>query len=108
MLRRVMISELPITSRKWRKYSQYVIQRPQLTEEEREKFEDQKKRREMGEEIPAEDLMKEPEPYEERLYKLDEFEDEGHAFEEFLLSIVDFQDVVKAKTEQWRAQIQGL
>ena len=41
-------------------------------------------------------------PYEERLYKLDEFEDEGHAFEEFLLSIVDFQDVVKAKTEQWK------
>lgn len=108
MLRRVMISELPITSRKWRKYSQYVIQRPQLTEEEREKFEDQKKRMEMGEAIPAEEQMKEPEPYEERLYKLDEFEDEGHAFEEFLLSIVDFQDVVKAKTEQWRAQIQSM
>ena len=37
MLRRAMISELPITSRRWRKYAQYVIQRPQLTEEEREK-----------------------------------------------------------------------
>jgi hypothetical protein len=102
MLRRIMISELPITSRKWRKYSQYVIQRPQLTEDEREKLEDQKKRIELGEAIPSEERMKEPEPYEERLYKLDEFEDEGHAFEEFLLSIVDFQDVVKAKTEQWK------
>ena len=62
----------------------------------------------MGEAIPAEELIKEPEPYEERLYKLDEFEDEGHALEEFLLCIVDFQDIVKAKTEQWRAQIQAL
>lgn len=105
MLRRVMISELPITSRKWRRYSQYVVQRPQLSEEEKEKFEDQQKRIEMGEAIPAEELIKEPEPYEERLYKLDEFEDEGHALEEFLLCIVDFQDIVKAKTEQWRAQI---
>ena len=108
MLRRVMISELPITSRKWRRYSQYVVQRPQLSEEEKEKFEDQQKRIEMGEAIPAEELIKEPEPYEERLYKLDEFEDEGHALEEFLLCIVDFQDIVKAKTEQWRAQIQAL
>jgi hypothetical protein len=35
-------------------------------------------------------LIKDPEPYEERLYKLDEFEDEGHALEEFLLSLMDF------------------
>lgn len=37
MLRRVMISELPITSRKWRRYAQYVVQRPQLSEEELDK-----------------------------------------------------------------------
>lgn len=90
MLRRAMISELPIASRKWRRYAQYVVQRPQLTEEEKEKQEEQQKRVELGEEIPAEELIKDPEPYEERLYKLDEFEDEGHALEEFLLSLMDF------------------
>ena len=37
MLRRAMISELPITSRKWRRYAQYVVQKPQLTQEEKEK-----------------------------------------------------------------------
>jgi len=40
MLRRAMISELPITSRKWRRYAQYVVQTPQLTVEEREKREE--------------------------------------------------------------------
>lgn len=52
--------------------------------------------------MPAEELIKDPEPYEERLVKLDEFEDEGHALEEFLLSLMDYQDVVKAKAEKWK------
>ena len=39
------------------------------------KKEEQEKRIELGEEIPEEELIKEPEPYEERLYKLDEFEE---------------------------------
>ena len=107
MLRRAMISELPIASRKWRRYAQYVVQRPQLTEEEKEKQEEQQKRVELGEEIPAEEMIKDPEPYEERLYKLDEFEDEGHALEEFLLSLMDFQDIVKAKAEKWKDAITG-
>ena len=37
MLHRAMISELPITSRKWQFYAQYVIQRPMLTDELKEK-----------------------------------------------------------------------
>lgn len=102
MLRRAMLSELPITSRKWRKYAQYVVQRPQLTEDEREKREEQRKRMELGEDIPEAELIKEPEAYEERLYKLDEFEDEGHALEEFLLSLNDYQDLAKAKAEKWK------
>lgn len=105
MLRRAMISELPIASRKWRRYAQYVIQKPSLTDEEKEKQEEQQKRIELGEEIPEDELIKDPEPYEERLEKLDEFEDEGHALEEFLLSLMDFQDVVKAKTEKWKQSI---
>jgi len=108
MLRRAMISELPIASRKWRRYAQYVVQRPQLAEDEREKLEEQQKRIELGEAIPEEDLIREPEAYEERLYKLDEFEDEGHALEEFLLSLMDFQDVVKAKTEKWKESVDSL
>ena len=108
MLRRAMISELPIASRRWRRYSQYVINRPKLTEEEMEKKEEQEKRIELGEEIPEEELIKEPEPYEERLYKLDEFEEEGQALEEFLLSLMEYQDVVKAKAEKWKEAIQAM
>ena len=90
MLRRAMISELPINSRKWRKYVQYVVQRPPLTDDEREKLEEQQKRLEQGAEIPEEELIKEPEPYEEQLAKLDEFEEEGKALEEFMISLIDF------------------
>ena len=85
-----------------------MIQRPQLTEEEQEKKEEQQKRQDLGEEIPAEDLIKDPEPYEERLYKIDEFEDEGQALEEFLCSLVEYQDVVKAKAEKWKDAIGGM
>jgi len=107
MLRRAMISELPITSRKWRKYAQYVVQRPELTDELKEKQEEQQKRIDLGEAIPDEELVRDPEPFEERLYKLDEFEDEGHALEEFLLSLMDYQDVVKAKAEKWKQSLAG-
>jgi hypothetical protein len=41
MLRRAMISELPISSRKWRRYAQYVVQTPALSEDEKEKKEEQ-------------------------------------------------------------------
>ena len=38
--KRIMISELPLNTRKWRKYTQYIIRRPQLTEELRVKKEE--------------------------------------------------------------------
>lgn len=108
MLRKVMISELPIVTRKWRTFSQYVVQRPQLTDEEKEKQEQQAKRIEAGEVIPSDELIRDPEPYEERLYKLEEFEEEGDAFEEFLCGLIDYQDIVKAKMENWKAQVAAL
>jgi hypothetical protein len=37
LTKRAMISEIPIVSRKWRKYAQYVISRPQLSIEDKEK-----------------------------------------------------------------------
>lgn len=40
------------------------------------------------------------------MVRLDEFEDEGNAFEEFLLSLNDLQDIVKAKQEKWKEQVQ--
>lgn len=59
----------------------------------------------LGELIPDHDLIKDPEPYEEKLIKVAEFENEGKAYEELLLSLVDYQDVVKAKTDKWKLQI---
>ena len=69
-----MISELPLNTRKWRKYTQYVIRKPQLTEELKVKKEEQEKRMALGEKIQEQDLIKEPEPYEERITKFEEFE----------------------------------
>ena len=40
LVRRAMISELPITTRKWRNYAQYIIQRPQLTDEQKDIMEE--------------------------------------------------------------------
>lgn len=59
----------------------------------------------MGEKIPESELIVDPEPFEERMIKVGEFEKEGQAFEEFLLNLVDYQDVVKAKTDRWKLQI---
>ncbi len=59
----------------------------------------------LGEKIPESELIKEPENYEEKVIKVDEFETEGASLEEFLLSLIDYQDIVKAKTERWRLQI---
>jgi hypothetical protein len=47
------------------------------------------------------DLIKDPEPVEEKHFKFDEFESEGNALEEFLLTLGDYSDVVRAKTERW-------
>ena len=102
MLRRVMLSELPINSRKWRKYATYLIRQPELTEEEQAQKEAQQARIEKGEEIPEEELIKDPVAVEEKHLKIQEFEPEGASFEEFLLSLGDYTDVVKAKSERWK------
>lgn len=49
--------------------------------------------------------MKVPESTEEKHLKIAEFEPEGASFEEFLLSLGDYTDVVKAKTERWLKQL---
>ncbi len=41
-LKRVMLSELPQNTRRWRKYIQYHIKRPELTEEQKLKQQEQR------------------------------------------------------------------
>lgn len=89
-LKRAMISELPANARRWRKYVQFHVKRPELPEDQRLKKEDQDRRIAAGEVIPEGELIREPEPFEERIVKVDEFESEGSSLEEFLLSLIDY------------------
>ena len=57
------------------------------------------------EEVPEEELVKDPEAVEEKHLKIAEFEPEGASFEEFLLALGDYTDVVKAKSERWKTLI---
>lgn len=61
------------------------MRRPQLTEELKVKKEEQEKRIKLGEIIPESELIRDPEPYEEKVVKFEEFESEGQSLEEFLL-----------------------
>jgi hypothetical protein len=37
--------------------------------------------------------------------KFEEFEVEGNAFEEFLMTLGDYSDVVRAKTDRWKVLV---
>lgn len=50
-------------------------------------------------------MIKEPGPVEEKHLRIKEFESEGASFEEFLLSLGDYTDVVKGKSERWQKSI---
>jgi hypothetical protein len=76
-----------------------------LTEEQKALKAEQTKKLALGEFVAEAELVKEHEPYEERTVNLKEFEAEGLGFEEYLLSLIDYQDIVKAKTERWKLQI---
>ena len=65
----------------------------------------QKEKLAKGETIPEPDLIKDLEPYEEKYFKFSEFEVEGSALEEFLLTLGDYSDVVRAKTERWKTLV---
>ena len=76
-LKRVMISELPSNTRKWRKYIQYTVKRQELSEEQKALKAEQTKRLALGEHIPEAERVRDPEPYEERTVGVKEFEAEG-------------------------------
>jgi len=50
-------------------------------------------------------LIRDPETTEEKHLKIFEFEKEGKALDEFMLSFGEYTDVVKAKTEKWQKSI---
>jgi hypothetical protein len=58
-----------------------------------------------GEKILDVDLIKDPEPIEVKHQKFAEFEVEGSALEEFLLTLGDYSDVVRAKSERWKSLV---
>ena len=49
MIRRVMLSELPMNTRKCRKFAQYIMIKPELTEDDKIQQQEQKIRLEKGE-----------------------------------------------------------
>lgn len=53
-------------------------------------------------------MIKNPDPIEEKIFKFDEFEVEGNSLEEFLLTLGDYSDVVRAKTDRWTSLLMQL
>lgn len=50
-------------------------------------------------------MIRDPEPYEEKQYKFFEFEAEGNSLEEFLMTLGDYSDIVRAKTDRWKTLV---
>jgi len=126
MAKRLIISELPINTRKWRKFAQYAIKKvePVVEEKKPEPVPDPKGGKPPAKGEAAKEAAKVVEPIknfdnlisqttipleakevEERIVKFMEFESEGAALDEFLLSLGDYIDVAKAKTERWKLLI---
>lgn len=123
MVKRLIISELPINTRKWRKFVQYQIKRIE-PEEKKIVVELDKQGKPIASQpskdpvknaaeanivsqttIPSNIDPKEVQHVEEKLVKFQEFETEGAALDEFMLSLGDYIDVIKAKTERWKLLI---
>lgn len=120
--RRILISELPINTRKWRKFVHYQIKRIEPEEKKPEVQLDKK-----GNPIKPAESKGKPDPkaaeviaqsevlsaetkpevkfVEERIVQFLEFESEGPALDEFLLSLGDYSDLAKAKLERWKLLI---
>ena len=123
MVKRLIISELPINTRKWRKFVQYQIKRIE-PEEKKSLVELDKQGKPIASQpskdpvknaaeanivsqttIPSNIDPKDVQHVEEKLVKFQEFETEGAALDEFMLSLGDYIDVIKAKTERWKLLI---
>lgn len=76
-LKRTMLSELPANTRRWRKYIQFHVKRAELSEEQKALKAEQVKRLALGEFVPEAELIRDPEPTEERTVSVREFEAEG-------------------------------
>ena len=82
-----------------------IMKQPQLSEPEKLRQIEQQEAIKRGEQIPAEIIIKDPEPYEEPEYHLIECETEGQCLDEFLLSLKEFQSIGIAKFAKWKKTV---
>ena len=103
---KLLRTEIAMDLRKWQTYSQVVTKLDKLTEEEVAKQQEQKEALEKGEEVPEEEIIKDPEPYDVTETYCIEFENEGKAYEEFLLMFHD--EYTEERVEKWKAKLHKL
>jgi len=102
----VLKTELTLELRKWQTYSQIVTKIDQLTEEDLEKQKKQQEAIQNGEEVPPEDLVKDPEPYDVTETYCTELEKEGDAYEQFLAMFKD--QYTEERADKWKAKLHKL
>lgn len=104
---KLLKTELIMDLRKWQTYNQVVTKLDKLSEEELAKQQEQKEILEKGEEeIPEEDLIKDPQPYEVTETYCIELEKESLAYEEFVMMFHD--ENAEERVEKWKVKLQKL
>jgi hypothetical protein len=100
------ISELAIDFRKWRTFHRVVSKLDPLTEDELAKQQEQREMIERGEEVPEEELIHDPEPYDVTETFVLETEKEGISLENFLLTFSN--EFTEARVNKWKRKLQKL
>ena len=101
------MTEIVVDLKKWQTYSKTVTKIDELTEEEQAKKQDQQEALERGEEVPEEELVKNPEPYDVEGTYCDEFEREGKEYENFLL-MFNKPEYTEQRANKWKAKLNKL
>ena len=103
---KILMTEIVIDLRKWQTYSKTVTKLDELTEEEQAKKQEQQEAIERGEEVPEEELIKDPEPYNVDETYCSEFEREGGEYENFLLMFKP--EYTEQRANKWKAKLNKL
>ena len=106
MYHKILTTEIIIDLRKWQTYSKTVTKLDDLTEEEQAKKQGQQEALERGEEVPEEELIKDPEPYDVEETYCDELEREGKEYENFLLMFKP--EFAEQRANKWKAKLNKL
>lgn len=97
------MTELAIDLRKWQLYSQTVTKVDKLTDEQKQKQNEQREAIKNGAEIAENDIIRDPQPYDVDETMCSEFEKEGRAYEEFLMMFrVDYAE---KRATKWKAKL---